>query len=808
MTYSEILARLEVVTGFAPRRSGDGHEALCPAHDDKTPSFTLSQGDDGRTLVHCQRGCSFDAVAQALDLEAADFYVRDDNAQAPAPPWDPKSDGSVTTATYVYADADGSTLFEKLRREPKPDHPAHGRAKSFTQRRRDGGRWVYNLRGVERPLYRLPSVLEAVAAGRLVFVVEGEKDADRLAALDLVATCNDGGAGKWGPQHTAALEGAHVVVIPDNDPKGREHAGQVCTALEDIATSIRVFNLEALPDGRAMPTKGDVSDWLDAGGTPDGLKDLVRALPQRGQEVEAEEIAPHALTDSARRPTVPERVYTLLPPALGDATSRFDRWAERDAFLTSVLVCLSGALPHVRFRYGRHYLSPHLSGFLYGPAASGKGVVTLARAWLHGIDDALTAASTATRDAWLAKKDDRDRLRRSRKKADQDELRLLDETDPLGSEPPLRYLLVGEDTTSAGLVDGLHYNAEGVTLVSTEADTLTDANGKEHGRYSSLIRKAFHNERHSENRRGGGRLVIPAARLSLLLAGTLDQVDRMFEGGVEDGLFSRFIFYALGGTLRYESQREVSEDIEFDAMTAARATDALGLHRALAGRDIDAEGQTAPLYVDLPRDAWDRMDEAFGDLFDRVFGGGSSADPGLAATVKRGPVICYRLAVVLAVWRAFGAGVDLRAAPSLTISDDDAEAALLLSLVYAENALRRARTYGARYAVRDDLGLGGAHRMEAEDREAFDAVPERFSTADLVAAGMPQATAYRRVKEWAGDAGLVLEDGKEGRTKMYRKVPRPTPTPFVGDGIASEPPTLTTPPDLDVPASWGEEPPF
>ena len=371
----------------------------------------------------------------------------------------------------------------------------------------------------------------------------------------------------------------------------------------------------------------------------------------------------------------------------------------------------------------------------------------------------------------------------------------------MGAEPALRYLLMGEDTTSAGLVDALHDDAEGVALVTTEADTVTDANGKEHGRFSSIFRKAFQNERHAENRRGGGRLVIPGARLAPALAGTPDQVARLFEGGVEDGLFSRFVFYALGGSLRYESQRGVSEDAEFDRMTEARTLDARRIFEALAGRDVDADGETAPLYVDLPGPAWDRMDAALGGLFARMFEGGG-ADPALAASVKRAAVVCYRLSVVLAVWRVHGAGVDLRAARSLTVGDDDAEAALLLALVYAENALLQAAEFGTRYAVGGDLGIGGVHRMTDEDREAFDALPERFGAADLVAAGVAQATAYRRVKEWA-EAGLATDDGKDGRTQMYRKVPPPAPPPFVGDGLASEPPDLAPP---DEP--WASEAPF
>ena len=542
--------------------------------------------------------------------------------------------------------------------------------------------------------------------------------------------------------------------------------------------------------------------------------DWGRAAGESGEstagEATGEDVPDRDATGDA--PAIPERVYALLPPALADAAGRMTAWAVRDAYLTSLLVTLSGALPFVRFSYGRgEYLSTHLFAFLYGPAASGKGVVSLARAWLHGIDDALTQASTAARDAWAVKKAERERLRRSRKRDDQAEIKHLDETDPLGPEPPSRYLLMGEDTTSAGLVDAVHDNPEGVALVSTEADTVTDANGKEHGRFSAIFRKAFHNERHAENRRAGGRLVVPSVRLAVLLAGTLDQVGRLFERGVEDGLFSRFIFHSLGSTLRYESQRGASEDREFDRMTEARAADTKAIHESLSARDVDAEGRTRPLYVDLPEAAWDRMDAAYRGLFERMFDSGNS-HAALAATVKRGPVLCYRLASILSVWRAYGAGVDLRAAKSLTVCDDDAEAALLLSLVYVETALRHAeafsRQYGTGGALSGDDALGGAHRTTAADRNLLDLLPDEFDPTALEAAGLAlgisRATAFRRAKGWVR-AGLATRE-KDGKRSVYRKSERPS-APFVGDGMASPPP------DLDVPGGpttnvWESEVPF
>ena len=39
------------------RKSGSQWAALCPAHDDSSPSLAISEGDDGRVLLHCHAGC-------------------------------------------------------------------------------------------------------------------------------------------------------------------------------------------------------------------------------------------------------------------------------------------------------------------------------------------------------------------------------------------------------------------------------------------------------------------------------------------------------------------------------------------------------------------------------------------------------------------------------------------------------------------------------------------------------------------------------------------------------------------------------
>src|SRR5205823_4705078 len=89
-------------------------------------------------------------------------------------------------AAYTYRDENGRLLYEAVRFKPK----------GFSQRRPNGkSGWAWNLKGVRRVLYRLPELLAADPTAT-VYVVEGEKDADRLARLGLVATTSPCGAGK------------------------------------------------------------------------------------------------------------------------------------------------------------------------------------------------------------------------------------------------------------------------------------------------------------------------------------------------------------------------------------------------------------------------------------------------------------------------------------------------------------------------------------------------------------------------------------------------------------------------------------
>jgi hypothetical protein len=122
-------------------------------------------------------------------------------------------------------------------------------------------------------LYRLPEVTKS----ERVLVLEGEKCCEAARAIGLVATCNPGGAGKWRPEYAQFLRGKCVSVICDADASGtgQRHGRDAARSLVGVAASVRL--IEALP---GVPDKGDLVDYLAAGGTRESLLELIRATPE------------------------------------------------------------------------------------------------------------------------------------------------------------------------------------------------------------------------------------------------------------------------------------------------------------------------------------------------------------------------------------------------------------------------------------------------------------------------------------------------------------------------------------------------
>jgi type II secretory pathway pseudopilin PulG len=274
-----ILDRLQGV-----RHSGSGWVALCPTHDDSSPSLSISERN-GKILFHCHAGCAVEKIVAAVGLKISELFAE-------------RNSTCHIAATYDYTDERGELLFQVVRLMPK----------TFKQRRPDGrGGWTWNLAGTRRVLYRLPEVLRAES----LLICEGEKDCDAARSFSLVATCIAGGAGNWKPEFADFLRGKQVAIIADADEPGRKHAEAVAASLFGKVQSLKVLEL---------PSAKDLSEWQERGGTHDALGELIRNASEWKPTVQSER--------SGRRVNSPwsaEGMETFLGSEDEDTEALFER---------------------------------------------------------------------------------------------------------------------------------------------------------------------------------------------------------------------------------------------------------------------------------------------------------------------------------------------------------------------------------------------------------------------------------------------------------------------------------------------------
>ena len=298
---STVLGRLRG-RGFEPSASGNGYSCRCPAHEDRSPSLTIGVGDDGRVLLHCHGGCTTGAVMQSLGLEVADLFP--EGASSPR-----RSAGKPTGKQKPTFPTWEAALAAQVRSRGEPAgqwhyHDAAGRLVGIVVRWQTGtgktflpisittsGLWCCEGMPTPRPLYRLPQVL---AAEGTVYVAEGEKAADALVALGLVATTSPNGSQSAGKADWGQLRGRQVVIIPDHDKPGEAYAADVVDLAHRAgAESVKVVRLIDLWPG--LPEGGDAVDWIEHHDAADvvDLREGLEALVAK-----AEPLAPPAAVEA------------------------------------------------------------------------------------------------------------------------------------------------------------------------------------------------------------------------------------------------------------------------------------------------------------------------------------------------------------------------------------------------------------------------------------------------------------------------------------------------------------------------------
>jgi hypothetical protein len=245
----------------APKPSGDGFVACCPAHDDHDPSLSIREMDDGRVLLHCHAGCPMEKVVAALGLCLKDLFATGQdllgrNSRRKTPNTYPTAADAAAayglgkpSQEWAYNDADGNEVGRILRWQ-------NDGGKAIRPISKFSDCWRLSAMPAPRPLLNLPALIADRTSP--VFVVEGEKCAAALTSLGLLATTSAGGSAAALQTDWKPLANRRVIVLPDNDGAGGKFAETVDGLLRAMNAEAQIAQLDGRPDNG-----GDVADLLE-----------------------------------------------------------------------------------------------------------------------------------------------------------------------------------------------------------------------------------------------------------------------------------------------------------------------------------------------------------------------------------------------------------------------------------------------------------------------------------------------------------------------------------------------------------------
>ena len=154
-------------------------------------------------MLNCFTGCTAEEICKVLGLEIFALFPEEKKV----------TNFENKKIDYIYRNEDGKPLYKKTRTHEKQFYIF-----SYSS----SGIWEKGLKCEQRVIYNFPEVIEAKKNGSQIFLVEGEKDADRLCSQGLVSTTPIEGAGSnLSREYVSQLEGGNIVLLYDEDEAGQ-----------------------------------------------------------------------------------------------------------------------------------------------------------------------------------------------------------------------------------------------------------------------------------------------------------------------------------------------------------------------------------------------------------------------------------------------------------------------------------------------------------------------------------------------------------------------------------------------------------
>ena len=376
-TINQTFNRIVELTKANPTSTGGQHSGLCPAHNDRSPSLSLTLTED-RILINCHSGCSIDQICNCLRIRKSDLFRKcETNTGNKITPNKKKNANQVNpngkvrffsskhkkwvteNSRYTYQKVDGSDAFYVIRAEPK----------DFRPMTTDGR---LSLEGVGRVPYRLPELLQGIKDSKPILFLEGEKDADRVAEMGFVASTFVGGTGKWRDEYLEYFRDADIVLVPDNDQPGIKGMQDIAEQLHGTAKNIKVLELPGLGERKEKHGK-DFSDWADIDGNDQKkLNEFISDAPEWSPlEVYDENLAvveelnlKHFVTMIGGKTTVVNEVHD---PAMGRNILTYSTPTDFKNYYSNKFITIDDRPVSIGHHWFKHPLRRQFPGITFMP---------------------------------------------------------------------------------------------------------------------------------------------------------------------------------------------------------------------------------------------------------------------------------------------------------------------------------------------------------------------------------------------------------------------------------------------------------
>lgn len=502
----------------------------------------------------------------------------------------------------------------------------------------------------------------------------------------------------------------HVLIMYDNDETGIAQMKKLCAKYPVLKPIV-------LKSEKKYSNCKDISDFIKNGMTKEELDEIVKRA-EDGYNSFAQ-ISKNE--DPSSTPSFPDSVYHNLPPTLKSICNRF-KAREKDIVLLSTLVTLSTVFYNVCGIYDRKRVGLNLFSIIIAPPASGKGAAVWSRRLISEIVKQLRAEYVAEMKQY------RDALDAGEKP----------------DKPVARYLCIPANSSTSKVIRTLAVNQKFGLIHESEADTLVNAFKNDWGDFTDLMRKAFEHEPVTMGRIEES-FEIERSILSVLLTGTPNQLSSLIKN-VENGFFSRFLYYSFVGELKWRNAfTEQNNDLE-------------DFYSELANTVLDwwnnqaeyKDGIKVLLTIQQQNKITDYFDETFMSYVD-VFG------RDIAASVIRMGLVHYRICMLLTIIRAYDSDW---LAPTLTVDDEDFNTAtdIVDTLLYHLEAV-----------FKQVSGTSKLSEFTVEQQKFLAALPLEFTKTDYEKVGrnigISLSGSYKMITKFI-KRGVV----EQVRRACYRKV--------------------------------------